>query len=353
MNDKQKAFVILSPGFASSETDSTCLPMQQSFVRSISKLYPEIEIIVLSFQYPFFEKTYKWFDATVISFNGRNRGGLQGIFLRRSVSSKLKAIHKTKQIVGLLSFWLGECAYIGKKFAERNSITHYCWLLGQDARANNKYLKRFSIRSNELIALSDFLQEEFQRNYSIKPASVIPPGVNEINFTHASREVDLLAVGSLIPLKQFEIFVDAVAAIKKHLPGVTALLVGDGPEKDNLEKLITTHNLKNNVTITGEIGHEEVINTMQRAKILLHPSSYEGFSGVCQEALSSGAHVISFCRAMNTDIPQWHIVKSKEKMIEKALQILKTNTTTYSRTKFSSMENTARMMMHHYLQRQQ
>jgi glycosyltransferase involved in cell wall biosynthesis len=351
MNSRQKTFVILIPGFAGSEADTSCLPMQQSFVKSLSKLYPEIDIIVLSFQHPFFEGSYKWFDATVISFNGRNRGGLSKIFLRRRVSRSLKRIHQTRQIVGILSFWLGECAYVGKKFAERNNISHYCWLMGQDSKANNKYPQKISARSNDLIALSDFLQEEFERNYKIKPFAVIAPGIEENKQTQSPRDIDLLAAGSLIPLKQFEIFIEAVAAIKEQQKDIRAVLVGDGPEKTKLEKLIAAHGLQNNITVTGEIRHEQVLAIMQRTKILLHPSSYEGFSGVCLEALTNGAHVVSFCRAMNSNIPQWHIVKSKDEMIETTMSILKNSTAPYEKIIFRSMEMTAKTLMDHYLQR--
>jgi glycosyltransferase involved in cell wall biosynthesis len=351
MNSRQKTFVVLIPGFAGSEADTSCLPMQQSFVKSLSKLYPEIDIMVLSFQYPFFEGSYKWFDATIISFNGRNRGGLSKIFLRRRVSRSLKRIHRTRQIVGILSFWLGECAYVGKKFAERNDISHYCWLMGQDSKPNNKYPQKISARSNELIALSDFLQEEFERNYNIKPFAVIPPGVEEIKLTQSPRDIDLLAAGSLIPLKQFEIFIEAVAAIKEQQKDIRAVLVGDGREKTKLKKLIAAYGLQNNITVTGEIGHEQVLAIMQRTKILLHPSSYEGFSGVCLEALTNGAHVVSFCRAMNSDIRQWHIVKSKDEMIETTVGILRNSAAPYEKSIFPSMEITAKTLMDHYLQR--
>jgi glycosyltransferase involved in cell wall biosynthesis len=349
MISKQKVFIILTPGFASSEADTSCLPMQQTFVKSISRLCPEIEIIVLSFQYPFCRKTYKWFDATVTSFNGRNKGGLPGVFLRRRVSRTLRRIHKTKQVIGLLSFWLGECAYIGKKFAEKNGLTHCCWLFGQDAKANNKYLQRISVRSNELIALSDFLQQEFERNYGLKPFAVIPPGIEKRFVNKIPRDIDLLAAGSLIPLKQFDIFIKSVAAIKKYYPTIKAVLIGDGPERAKLEKLISDLDIENNILIAGNISHEEVLNTMQRTKILLHPSSYEGFSGVCQEALSNGAYVISFCRAMKEDILQWHIVQSRNEMIEKAIAILGDESTVFNKIDFQSMETTAKQIMEHYL----
>ena len=126
MNNREKAFVILTPGFAASEADTACLPMQQTFVKTISKLYPNIEVIVLSFHYPFFEQTYKWFDATVTSFNGRNKGGLTKILLERKINKTLIKIFNEKEVIGILSFWLGECAYVGKKFAKKNAVKHYC-----------------------------------------------------------------------------------------------------------------------------------------------------------------------------------------------------------------------------------
>ena len=95
------------------------------------------------------------------------------------------------------------------------------------------------------------------------------------------------------------------------MPGIKALLIGKGSEKNRLEQLITQLELQSNVVLTGELSYPEVLEQMQRAKVLLHPSSYEGFSGVCLEALYAGAHVISFCQARTQEIKQWHIVSSR------------------------------------------
>jgi hypothetical protein len=169
MSNKEKAFVILTPGFAASEGDTVCLPMQQQLVRTISELFPGLHIFILSFQYPYCEKSYNWFRARVISFNGRNKGGLPRLLLRRKIRTALNNIQAEKQIIGLLSFWLNECAAVGKVFGEKNNIPHYCWLLGQDARQENRYPKRLRVQASELIALSDFLQEEFEKNHGIRP----------------------------------------------------------------------------------------------------------------------------------------------------------------------------------------
>lgn len=59
-DNSKKALLILSPGFPESEADTTCLPPQQVFVRALKAEYPELHIIVLSFQYPFFAAEYDW-----------------------------------------------------------------------------------------------------------------------------------------------------------------------------------------------------------------------------------------------------------------------------------------------------
>src|SRR5260221_640751 len=83
-------------------------------------------------------------------------------------------------------------------------------------------------------------QQEFERNHGIKPGRVVLPGVEPQLFseTGAKRDIDILAVGSLLPLKQYDVFIRIVAEIKKSLPGIKAVLVGNGPEKGALEELV-------------------------------------------------------------------------------------------------------------------
>lgn len=347
MHPEKKTLLILTPGFPTSETDCTCLPMQQSFVRALQENYPALQIIVLSFQYPYLVQTYTWFGITVMSFNGQNKGGIARLLLRRKVNAVLKEINRCNKIVGMLSFWYNECAWVGKKFADKNKLKHYCWILGQDARQTSKYPKLLNLPAGELISLSDSLQQEFEKNHGVKPAFVVPPGIDSKQFSTVVKEknIDLLAVGSLIPLKQFGIFIEVVAEIKKQLPAVKALLVGDGPEINKLKTLIEKHQLQSNITLTGELQYPEVLHRMQRSKVFLHPSSYEGFSGVCQEALAAGAHVISFCKPMKQDIEHWNIVQNKDEMKVLALEVLQNPAVSFEKIIPFSINNTAKEMM--------
>ena len=84
---------------------------------------------------------------------------------------------------------------------------------------------------------------------------------------------------------------------------------------------------------------------MQRTKIFLHTSNYEGFSTVCLEALYAGCHVISFVQPMKHDIDHWHIVQTKEEMISKVLHLLNDASTQYESVLAYSMDESAKSVM--------
>lgn len=350
MSHKKSTFLILTPGFAADETDSTCLPFHQTFVKALKENFPGLTIIILAFHYPFHRASYQWQGVEVIPFNGYKKGPLLKLVLWRRILKVLKNIQAQNKLIGMLSFWCGECAWIGKKFSRKHDVPHYCWLQGQDARKGNKYVKRIHPASNELVALSDFLQSEFEKNYSIRPDHVISPGVDPRQFpvNPLKKDIDILGAGSLIPLKQFNLFLDIISEIKKYIPGIKAVLCGKGPETENLRAQIDRLQLHENVNLTGEIPHADVLKFMQRSKLFLHPSSYEGFGVVCLEALFAGTHVISFCRIMNEEIRHWHITGSKEAMQQKTLELLQRSPTEYDPVLPYRVDNTIKKVMHLY-----
>lgn len=349
MNERQETLIILTPGFPANEDDSTCLPPKQVFIKSLNKAFPLLKVIVISFQYPYSTKEYSWFSNTVIPFNGKNYSGkLKRFFLWLYVWKKLNALKKQNKIIGLYSFWLGEVAVIGKRFAKANHLPHFCWLSGQDAKPGNVYVKLMKPKPSELIAMSDFLQNEFQKNYSIKPTHVIPLGIDDNMFQNISppKNIDILGAGSLIPLKQYDLFIEVIKQIVQHYKSLTVVLCGKGKEEDKLRQLISNYSLQQNIFLTGELPHSTVLNYMQRSKIFLHTSAYEGFGFVCLEALYAGAHVISFTKPMNIAVPHWYNVNTKEEMMAKVFQLLQQTNLSYQAIAPFKMENTAKAVVH-------
>jgi glycosyltransferase involved in cell wall biosynthesis len=319
-----KTLIILIPGFPANEVDSTCLPFPQAFVKYLKLLNPGLNIKVLAFQYPFFESVYEWHGVEVHAFNGRNEGGFRRLFLWRTIWRRLKKIFREEQILGILSFWMGETALLAKHAAKKYGVRSFTWLMGQDARRNNRYVAMTRLKGESLIALSDFLADEYYNNYKIKPALTIPPGIEIASFPAKPKErkIDILGVGSLIPLKQFDQILTLVAELAVSHPGVRAVICGEGPERAKLEQLIQDLHLTRQIELRGELDHDSTLEIMGESSILVHPSAYEGFGVVFLEALYAGAHVVSYCKPMQIQFKHQHIVKTQGEMKEKVIELL-------------------------------
>jgi len=347
MYHKAKTLIILTPGFPKDEADTTCIPPQQVFVKALQKANPELNIVVLTFTYPFSSGEYDWHGIRVISFGNKWNSRVLGWATPLRVWLALQRLEDKFQIVGLLSFWLGKCAAAGSYFARKYHLKHYGWLLGQDAKAGNKYVKKIRPVGDELIAISDFIQQGFYKNYGIHPRHVIPVGVDTSLFEKApvSRDIDILGAGSLIPLKQYDVFIDQINFLKCFYPDIKVAICGDGSEKAKLLELIAHYGLQNNIQLLGELPHATVLTMMQRAKVFLHPSNYEGFSTVCLEALYAGARVISFVQPMDAPIKNWDIARDKKHMLELLKVALQEERNVYEQVLPYNIEDSAERML--------
>lgn len=324
MRKYEKTLVILTPGFPKNEADSTCIPFLQDFILELNEQFPNLKINILAFDYPLKTGAYHWNKNEVVSFNGWKKGNIKKLYKWLLIWRRMKKVKSDQNLIGLLSLWCGECAFLGNRFARRNHLIHFCWIQGQDAKIENKYISRIRPLPAELIAISDFNQEEFEKNHAIRPLHVIPVGIKPPVLFEGNeiRDIDILGVGSLIPLKQYHLFIEIIHKIRQYFPEIKAVLCGKGPEQERLKLEIIKYNLEGNIELAGELSHDKILSLMKRGKVFLHTSNYEGFSVACMEALGWGCHVISFIKPMQFNIKQWHIVQTLSEMKETAKSIL-------------------------------
>jgi glycosyltransferase involved in cell wall biosynthesis len=317
--------VIITPGFPASESDSTTLPAIQNFTRQWKRLNTELNVIIIALQYPHSRSPYFWNQVQVIPLDGKRFKRFTRPLLWMQAWKKIFAIRKRSGATGLLSFWCQDGALIGRYFSLLFSVPHYCWVMGQDAKESNLFIKLIRPQANELIALSAFLAETFHRSHQIRPAHIVPIGIDPSQFPSpqpATRSIDLLGVGSLITLKQYDHLIRIVSQLVTYFPSLRVVICGDGPERKNLEQLAERLGLISTIIFAGECTHTDTLSLMCDAKVLLHPSSYEGYSTACLEALYAGCHVISYCAAEQREIEHWHIVKTMDEMEEQCKQVL-------------------------------
>lgn len=345
---KAPTLIIFSPGFAENEGDTTCIPALQQFVLEMKKLRPDIKLKVFSLHYPFSSGNYRWNGVECYSFGGKNRGGIYGLFLRRKVKKHLASLIQHNDVLALLSIWMLDCALIAEELGREFGLRHFCWMHGQDALVGNRHVKNIRPQPEQIIAISDLLQKEFAKNYGIKAAHIIENGITEElfpKFNASERVIDIIGVGSLIPLKNYSGFVDVVSELKKQFPNINAVIVGDGPDREMIHQKISAMELDSNIILTGSIPHQEVLKLMSQSKILLHTSTYEGSSGVIMEALYSGCFVVTNFSISLRAVKNVQIATNINEMIRDIALILENKELKQERVIYNTMKHSAQKII--------
>jgi glycosyltransferase involved in cell wall biosynthesis len=99
----------------------------------------------------------------------------------------------------------------------------------------------------------------------------------------------LLSVGHLIERKGHHRIIQAMT----RLPEFDLLIVGDGPQRDDLAALIERHKLAERVTLLGTRPHADLPSLYAAADILVLASSREGWANVLLEAMACGTPVVA------------------------------------------------------------
>ncbi len=94
--------------------------------------------------------------------------------------------------------------------------------------------------------------------------------------------------GRHIPEKRVPAVVPAIAALRERLPGVRALILGDGPDRPLVQQKVREHGLQDVIEVPGFVSTEEVQDAIARALCMLLPSRREGYGLVVVEAAASG-----------------------------------------------------------------
>jgi glycosyltransferase involved in cell wall biosynthesis len=194
--------------------------------------------------------------------------------------------------------------------------------MGQDVKKSNRYLRILKYAKFYIVALSNNQAEQFFNITSRNVNDIIHWGIDDQQFPLSERDIDLLAVGSLIPLKNYSLFVKLIANLVKNGVDIRAVLVGDGPQRAELEELTHEFGVTNNIEFSGLLNREDIFKLMQRSKIFVHPSLFEGSGYVFAEALANGMNIVSFNVGYAQNNPKWFIVKDEEEFIKTVKKLL-------------------------------
>ena len=291
MTRSKKHIVLITPGFPSDEKDTRCIPALQIYCKALIK-NENIKLSVLSLHYPFTTTTYKWNQIDVYPLGFMNRL-ITHFISNKKVERMIQSIHQNDPIDLLHSFWLGECALAGHRFSVKNSIDHMTTLMGQDAKKGNRFAKLLPIQEMTLVSVSKFQQELFYKNYQVQ-TNLIPWGIDlDLIPPTTKKTIDIIGIGSLIPLKNYAEFLAVISHLKSDLPNIQSVIIGEGKLRSKLEKQIHRLGLEKNVRLLGSLPYQETQEYLARSKVLLHPSHYESFGMVFAESMANKTSIVS------------------------------------------------------------
>src|SRR4030042_440356 len=156
--------------------------------------------------------------------------------------------------------------------------------------------------SHKAIAVSKRTEGDLKR-LGGKHLELIPDGadLSKIESIRPSgKDSDIIFAGRLIKEKNVALLIKAVNLVKKQLPDINCLIIGDGPEEKNLKGLVQDLSLEENVHFKGRVGDDiEVFSYMKSSKVFVLPSVREGFGIVAVEANACGLPVITVRHPQN------------------------------------------------------
>lgn len=203
--------------------------------------------------------------------------------------------------------------------------------------------KTVAIISKNNIAVSDWTKDRLEalkgkdskiavlpNGVDLKLISEIKPAGRGLSGTTGDKIYDVIFAGRLIKEKNVDVLIKAISLLKKDFPEICCCVVGDGPERKALEKLTRELGVQENVIFEGFQEYRTLIGKIKASKVLVLPSSREGFGMVVIEAFACGVPVVTVKQKYNAaqglvedgvdgfvvELEEREIAEGVEKMLE-------------------------------------
>lgn len=152
-------------------------------------------------------------------------------------------------------------------------------------------LYRVSLSMYDTVYVTGAQGADYLRSLLKRPVYWQHSGIDPVFIEHESaahRTIDVILVGSLVPVKNIDLVLD----IASLLPDCRFLMVGDGPLRQWIEFSCQRRKI-HNVTLAGHKMVTEVAAFMHQARIFLSTSFVEGTPTALLEAMACGLVIVT------------------------------------------------------------
>lgn len=145
-------------------------------------------------------------------------------------------------------------------------------------------------------SLANVLHKKIGGKWDVIPNIIQDSFINSgrINLhKNKSPTKTFFALGVLVPVKGFDILINAFQKLILDGTDFQLRIGGDGSERSRLENLISKNNLNDKIKLLGNLKREDVIREMQNSTFFVSSSLTETFGVVLIEALAMGVPVVA------------------------------------------------------------
>lgn len=168
------------------------------------------------------------------------------------------------------------------------------------ARAGKFFERRVApplYRRTPIVTLSESSREEIidYLHLPSRNVRVVPPGIDERFHPDGNRSHTplVVSVGRLMPSKRFEDLIDSMAEVRRSVPDVELVIVGDGYERPMLEARVAAVGAQSWIRLAGRVSDEELLSLYRRAWLVASASIAEGWGMTLTEAAGCGTPAVA------------------------------------------------------------
>lgn len=164
--------------------------------------------------------------------------------------------------------------------------------------------RRMLARADFVTAISSYLFKIARAQGFCGPGAVIHNGAdiatsqntnNKFPTKHKTQNPQretIITVSRLVKKNGVDLLIRAFAEVKKEMPDALLYVVGDGPEKNALEKLADEVGVRDAVIFFGGIAHDALPQYLHHADVFVRASRSEGMGVAFVEAMAAGLPVV-------------------------------------------------------------
>ena len=151
-----------------------------------------------------------------------------------------------------------------------------------------KYLKCL----DKYIVLTNSDKEKIKRAYNIDATVINNPRSFDSSLKTLLDNKSFISIGRMVPAKGYDLLFESFSYFCQKNNDWKLIIVGDGPEKGKIVKLIKYYNLEDRVILHGYTNN--VQKYLLNSSVFVFPSRWEGFGLVVLEAFEMGLPVIAY-----------------------------------------------------------